>query len=196
MEADAENDDEHGPRSGHAFQLGFINGTPACAAIDEDEVERRRGDLPTALRVDASGNPETRGRNQRRDPLDVDGVDGQDLLAEESAHAVLTSRPAAQTPSPAHRPSSSPSGHQHHRGRPARPGDGQGWPRHGNTACRRAMTRRCRRCRALAVQHNAGRRCRARGPPYGRRLTGVAHRKMAVPIDSPPPASDFVLTCG
>lgn len=60
MEADAENDDEHGSALDRvsAFQLGFINGTPACAAIDEDEVERRRGDLPTTLRVDASGNPE------------------------------------------------------------------------------------------------------------------------------------------
>lgn len=36
MEADAENDDEHGSALDRvsAFQLGFINGTPACAAID------------------------------------------------------------------------------------------------------------------------------------------------------------------
>lgn len=61
MDADAENDDEHGSALDRvsAFQTGFITGTSACAAINKDEVEHRRGDLPKALRVDTSGAPET-----------------------------------------------------------------------------------------------------------------------------------------
>jgi len=35
-----------------AFQMGFINGASACAAIDLDEIETRRGDLPLVLQTD------------------------------------------------------------------------------------------------------------------------------------------------
>lgn len=38
-----------------AFQFGFSDGAPACAAIDEAEVEQRRGDLPVLLPADESG---------------------------------------------------------------------------------------------------------------------------------------------
>lgn len=42
-----------------AFQLGFTDGIPACAAIDEDEVDQRRGNLPTMLRYNEDGESET-----------------------------------------------------------------------------------------------------------------------------------------
>ena len=61
LDADTENDDEHGSALERisAFQMGFINGASACAAINVNEIERRRGDLPTALRVDPTGGAET-----------------------------------------------------------------------------------------------------------------------------------------
>lgn len=61
LEPGSENDDEHGSALDRisAFQMGFISGTPACTGINAKEMERRRGDLPTALRPGDSGNPET-----------------------------------------------------------------------------------------------------------------------------------------
>src|SRR5207302_5908750 len=41
------------------FQMGFINGASACAGINKQEIEQRRGDLPTALRRDPTGDRET-----------------------------------------------------------------------------------------------------------------------------------------
>jgi len=37
-----------------AFQMGFTTGASACAAIDLDEIEQRRGDLPMVLKTDDS----------------------------------------------------------------------------------------------------------------------------------------------
>ncbi len=93
------NDDRSALDRVSAFQLGFIGGTPACAAIDEDEVERRRGDLPTALRVDASGSGNRRGRNQRKTPLDVDGLIGR-LLAKNRPLSYQPARLPRRQPSP------------------------------------------------------------------------------------------------
>jgi predicted metalloprotease len=61
MDADTENDDEHGSALDRvsAFQMGFISGASACAGINKQEIEQRRGDLPTTLRVDTNGDPET-----------------------------------------------------------------------------------------------------------------------------------------
>jgi hypothetical protein len=43
-----------------AFQMGFVSGTLACAGIDMDEIEERRGDLPKALDYDEnSGDVQT-----------------------------------------------------------------------------------------------------------------------------------------
>ena len=39
-----------------AFQMGFVTGTTACAAIDLDDVDRRRGELPMMLQQDSSGD--------------------------------------------------------------------------------------------------------------------------------------------
>lgn len=38
-----------------AFQFGFTDGAESCAAIDEQEVEQRRGDLPVLLPDDETG---------------------------------------------------------------------------------------------------------------------------------------------
>ncbi len=58
---DKETDDEHGSALDRvsAFQMGFVTGASACAAINSTEIERRRGDLPKTLRVDDSGTAET-----------------------------------------------------------------------------------------------------------------------------------------
>jgi hypothetical protein len=39
--------------------MGFVTGTPACAAINKREIEQRRGDLPKTLRIDENGDAET-----------------------------------------------------------------------------------------------------------------------------------------
>ncbi|MCH2221970.1 MAG: hypothetical protein MK097_16850, partial [Dechloromonas sp.] len=61
MDSDIESDDEHGSALDRisAFQMGFTAGTPACAAITMNEVLRRRGDLPTTLRVGPDGVAQT-----------------------------------------------------------------------------------------------------------------------------------------
>ncbi len=49
--------DEHGSAFERvsAFQFGFTDGPPACAAIDPREIAQRRGDLPVLLPEDLSG---------------------------------------------------------------------------------------------------------------------------------------------
>jgi predicted metalloprotease len=61
LDADTTNDDEHGSALDRisAFQMGFITGASACAGINKQEIAQRRGDLPTALQVDVSGDQET-----------------------------------------------------------------------------------------------------------------------------------------
>ena len=58
---DRESDNEHGSALDRvsAFQMGFITGASACAAIDMKEIEQRRGDLPKTLRTDPTGETET-----------------------------------------------------------------------------------------------------------------------------------------
>lgn len=49
--------DEHGSAFERisAFQFGFTDGASACAAIDAKEIASRRGDLPTGLQSDQTG---------------------------------------------------------------------------------------------------------------------------------------------
>lgn len=49
--------DEHGSAFERitAFQFGFTDGASSCAAIDIDQINRRRGDLPVALQADQTG---------------------------------------------------------------------------------------------------------------------------------------------
>ncbi len=51
------NDNEHGSAFERisAFQFGFTDGPGACSAIDTKEIAQRRGDLPTALPQDETG---------------------------------------------------------------------------------------------------------------------------------------------
>jgi predicted metalloprotease len=41
-----------------AFQFGFTDGAASCAAIDKDEIEQRRGDLPVLLQRNETGELE------------------------------------------------------------------------------------------------------------------------------------------
>ncbi|WP_420714571.1 neutral zinc metallopeptidase [Mycobacterium sp. Aquia_213] len=60
MDAETENDDEHGSALDRvsAFQMGFISGASACAGINKQEITQRRGDLPKGLQTDPNGDPE------------------------------------------------------------------------------------------------------------------------------------------
>lgn len=51
------NSDEHGSAFERisAFQFGFTDGIAACVAINQAEVDARRGDLPIALQTDQTG---------------------------------------------------------------------------------------------------------------------------------------------
>jgi predicted metalloprotease len=42
-----------------AFQMGFDSGAEACAKIDMDEIQQRRGDLPQSLQISPEGTAET-----------------------------------------------------------------------------------------------------------------------------------------
>jgi predicted metalloprotease len=42
-----------------AFQIGFDTGAAGCSEIDMNEINQRRGDLPTSLQVDPEGNVDT-----------------------------------------------------------------------------------------------------------------------------------------
>ena len=42
-----------------AFQIGFDSGPAACAKIDMNEIEKRRGDLPQSLQISPEGTVET-----------------------------------------------------------------------------------------------------------------------------------------
>jgi predicted metalloprotease len=61
MDSDTVMDDEHGSALDRisAFQMGFSTGAPACAAINKQEIDQRRGDLPTMSRVDPHGDVQT-----------------------------------------------------------------------------------------------------------------------------------------
>lgn len=200
MEADAENDDEHGSALDRvsAFQLGFINGTPACAAIDEDEVERRRGDLPTTLRVDASGNPETGEVGINEETLST--------LMELMGKIFSPKNPPTLSYQPAGCPDAKPSPPAAYcpatntivvdlpalarMGKVASAAE-HSLPQGDDTSLSIVMSRY-----ALAVQHERG--LPMQSPWTALRtacLTGVAHRKMAVPIDLPS-GQQLVLTAG
>ena len=58
VQSEGESDgDEHGSAFERisAFQFGFTDGAASCIAIDKEEVEKRRGDLPVALTQDTTG---------------------------------------------------------------------------------------------------------------------------------------------
>jgi predicted metalloprotease len=200
MDADAENDDEHGSALDRisAFQMGFINGASACTEINEKEIEQRRGDLPTSLRIDYDGDPET-----GEVPIDRDTLS---ILMELMGNTFSPNRP----PTLSYQPSTCPDAKA---SPPASycpasntivvdlPGlaamgkvadiNEHTLPQGDDTALSIVMSRY-----ALAVQHERG--LPMQSPWTALRtacLTGVAHRRMAEPID-PSASHQLVLTAG
>ncbi|OBF76254.1 peptidase [Mycobacterium sp. 852002-51613_SCH5001154] len=189
MDSDAENDDEHGSALDRisAFQMGFIDGASACAAIDKKEIGQRRGDLPNALRVDNStGNPET-----GEVPIDQDTLSTlMELLGKvfSPKNAPALSYQAADCPDAKASPPASycPATNTIVIDLPKLAAMGkvadeneQTLPQGDDTALSAVMSRY-----ALAVQHERG--LAMQSPWTALRtacLTGVVHRKMAEPIE-------------
>ena len=109
--------DEHGSAFERisAFQFGFTDGASSCAAIDEKEIEQRRGDLPVELQQDQTGEwPVT-------EESVTAVVDAMSMLFSPADPPKL-SFDASATSCPDARPSPPVvvlSGDQHHRRRPA-----------------------------------------------------------------------------
>ncbi|HUH68075.1 MAG TPA: neutral zinc metallopeptidase [Mycobacterium sp.] len=190
MDADTENDDEHGSALDRisAFQMGFLSGTPACAGINMQEIEQRRGDLPTALRVDTNGNPETGEVPINEDTLStLTEVLGRIFSPKQPP--TLSYRPADCPDAKASPPASyCPVTNTIVVDLPAlatmgKVADAKEYtlPQGDDTALSIVMSRY-----ALAVQHERG--LPMQSPWTALRtacLTGVVHRKMAEPIDLP-----------
>ena len=200
MESDAENDNEHGSALDRisAFQKGFIDGTPACAGINKQEIEQRRGDLPTTLRVDPNGDPET-----GEVPIDEDTLS---TLTELMAKVFSPKQPPTLSYTPANCPDAKASPPASYcpatntivvdlpglaaLGKTADEKE-HTLPQGDDTALSVVMSRY-----ALAEQHERG--LPMQSPWTALRtacLTGVAHRKMAEPIDLPS-GNHLTLTAG
>jgi predicted metalloprotease len=196
---DKETDNEHGSALDRvsAFQMGFITGTPACAAIDKKEIEQRRGDLPKTLRT-YEGTPETgevpinedtlstlmelMGKifNPKQPPtLSYKPADCPDAKASPPAsycpatNTIVVDLPALVTMGKV-------AGKEEHQ-----------LPQGDDTALSIVMSRY-----TLAVQHERG--LPMQSPWTSLRtacLTGFTHRKMAEPIDLPS-HKQLLLTAG
>lgn len=201
MDSETENDDAHGSALDRisAFQMGFLNGAPACAAINRKEIEKRRGDLPNALRVDSTtGTPET-----GEVPINQDTLSNlMELLSKifaPTSPPALSYQPAECPDAKATPPASyCPGTNTIVVDLPGLAAMGtvadekqQTLPQGDDTALSVVMSRY-----ALAVQHERG--LPMQSPWTALRtacLTGVAHRKMAEPIDLPS-HNQLVLTAG
>lgn len=200
LDADADNDDEHGSALDRisAFQMGFLSGARACAAINKNEVEQRRGDLPTTLRVDPDGNSETGEVWVNQDTLQT--------LMELMGKIFAPKKPPTLSYKPAPCPGAKPSPPASYCPAtntivvdlPALTKMGTltdvkdyTLPQGDDTALSVVMSRY-----ALAVQHE--RDLPMQSPWTALRtacLTGVVHRKMAEPIDLPS-GNQLILTAG
>lgn len=200
MDSETENDDAHGSALDRisAFQMGFLNGASACAAINRHEIEQRRGDLPNALRVDNSGAPET-----GEVPINQDTLSNlMELLGKIFAPAnppALSYQPADCPDAKATPPASyCPATNTIVIDLPGLAAMGtvadekqQTLPQGDDTALSVVMSRY-----ALAAQHDRG--LPMQSPWTALRtacLTGVVHRKMAEPIDLPS-RNQLLLTAG
>ncbi|MDT5146393.1 MAG: hypothetical protein QOC58_1038 [Mycobacterium sp.] len=200
MDSDTENDDEHGSALDRvsAFQMGFDTGASACAGINKQEIERRRGDLPSALRVDPNGDPETGEAPINEDTLStLMELLGQ-IFAPKSP-PTLSYQPADCADAKPSPPASyCPATNTIVVDLPALARMGkladekqQSLPQGDDTALSVVMSRY-----ALAVQHERG--LPMQSPWTALRtacLTGVVHRKMAEPIDLPS-HKQLLLTAG
>ncbi|KZS66645.1 peptidase [Mycobacterium ostraviense] len=200
MDADAENDDEHGSALDRvsAFQMGFLSGTEACAAINKAEIERRRGDLPKGLRVDSSGNPETGEVAINEDTLKT-LMELMGKIFSPKNPPTLSYQPAGcRDAKPSPPASYCPASNTIVVDLPALATmgkvagtDEQSLPQGDDTALSIVMSRY-----ALAAQHERG--LAMQSPWTALRtacLTGVAHRKMAEPIELPS-GQQLILTAG
>jgi predicted metalloprotease len=200
MDADTTNDDEHGSALDRisAFQMGFINGASACAGINKQEIAQRRGDLPTTLRTDSSGDPETGEVPINEDTLST--------LMELLGKIFSPKSPPTLSYKPADCPDAKPSPPASYcpstntivvdlpglakAGKVAAENE-HTLPQGDDTALSMVMSRY-----ALAVQHERG--LPMQSPWTALRtacLTGVVHRKMAEPIELPS-QKQLVLTAG
>lgn len=191
MDSETENDDAHGSALDRisAFQMGFLTGAPACAAIDRREIEQRRGDLPNALRVDFSTGTQETGEV----PINQDTLS---TLMELLGKIFAPANPPVVSYQPANCPDAKPTPPASYcpgtntiavdlpklavMGRVADESE-QSLPQGDDTALSLVMSRY-----ALAVQHERG--LPMQSPWTALRtacLTGVAHRKMAEPIELP-----------
>jgi predicted metalloprotease len=200
LDADTTNDDEHGSALDRisAFQMGFLNGASACAAINKQEIAQRRGDLPTSLRVDSSGDPETGEVPINEDTLStlmellgkIFSPKSPPTLSYKAADCpdAKPSPPASYCPAtntividlPGLAKAGKVAAENEHT-----------LPQGDDTALSMVMSRY-----ALAVQHERG--LPMQSPWTALRtacLTGVVHRKMAEPIELPS-QKQLVLTAG
>jgi predicted metalloprotease len=200
MDSDTDNDDEHGSALDRvsAFQMGFISGASACAGINQQEIAGRRGDLPKGLQTDPNGDPETGEVPINEDTLST--------LMELLGKVFSPSNPptlsfktdgcpdAKPSPPASYCPATNTimvdlsglatvakvSAEREHT-----------LPQGDDTALSMVMSRY-----ALAVQHERG--LPMQSPWTALRtacLTGVVHRKMAEPIDTPS-HKELLLTAG
>jgi hypothetical protein len=200
MDADTQNDDEHGSALDRisAFQMGFLNGASACAGINKQEIEQRRGDLPTTLRVDPNGGTETGEVPINQDTLStlmevlgkIFSPRNPPTLSYQPADCpdAMASPPASYCPAintiavdlPALATMGNVAAENEHT-----------LPQGDDTALSVVMSRY-----ALAVQHDRG--LPMQSPWTALRtacLTGVVHRKMAEPIELPS-QKQLLLTAG
>lgn len=200
MDADSQNDDEHGSALDRvsAFQMGFVTGTSACAAINKAEVERRRGDLPTALRVDTGGETETGEVEITEDTLKTLMELMGKIFAPKSPPTLVLKAGGCSDAKPSPPASYCPATNTINVDLPALATMGKvasekehSLPQGDDTALSIVMSRY-----ALAVQHERG--LAMQSPWTALRtacLTGVAHRKMAENIELPS-GNSLVLTAG
>ncbi len=200
MDADTQNDDEHGSALDRisAFQMGFLNGASACAGINKQEIAQRRGDLPTTLQADPDRDPGTGGVTINQDTVSTLMEVLGKIFSPKNPPTVSyqpTDCPDAKASPPA---SYCPATNTIMIDMPGLVKLGKAadekertLPQGDDTALSVVMSRY-----ALAVQHERG--LPMQSPWTALRtacLTGVVHRKMAEPIDTPD-QKDLVLTAG
>jgi predicted metalloprotease len=200
QDSDTMNDDEHGTALDRisAFQMGFITGASACAGINKQEITTRRGDLPTALQVDPNGDSETGEVEINEDTLST--------LMELLGKVLSPKNPPTLSYKPADCPDAKASPPASYcpatntivvdlptlakAGKVSSESENT-LPQGDDTALSMVMSRY-----ALAVQHE--RNLPMQSPWTALRtacLTGVVHRKMAEPIDTPS-HKELLLTAG
>lgn len=200
MDADTRNDDEHGSALDRisAFQMGFINGASACAGINKQEIDQRRGDLPTTLRTVNTRDPETGEVPINEDTLST--------LMELLGKIFSPKNPPTLSYNPADCPDAKASPPASYcpatntividlpglakAGKVAAENE-HTLPQGDDTALSMVMSRY-----ALAVQHERG--LAMQSPWTALRtacLTGVVHRRMAEPIELPS-QKQLILTAG